>query len=79
MIEQDQSSSPRRVADLLASIERPSNRVVVERRRENGLDWFVVSDEDGEFARATSIEMVLPYVSCLLYGPRSGMPFGDEG
>jgi hypothetical protein len=55
-----QSKSPRRIADLLASIEKPSDRVIVERRRERGLEWFVVSDEGGEFARSSSIEAVCP-------------------
>lgn len=32
-------------------------------------DQYVVGDEDGEFARATTWPAVLPYVECLLAGP----------
>jgi hypothetical protein len=37
-----------------------------------GLDGdheYVVSDEDSEFARASTVELALPYVRDLLYGP----------
>lgn len=44
-----------------------SSRVVIER----GGIGFIVSDEGGEFARATTIDLALTYVADLLHGPRT--------
>lgn len=45
-----------------------SERVVVEWDGE----WWTVSDEDGEFAKATEVEQALSYVRDLMYGPGTG-------
>lgn len=39
-------------------------------------DMLVVSDQDGEYARADSIGMALPYVAELVYGPGT---MSDDG
>lgn len=44
-----------------------STRVTIERNASTG--EFVVGDEDGEFARATTIAQAIHYASDLLYGP----------
>lgn len=47
-----------------------SARVVVEWDGE----WWTVSDEGGEFARATETHQALRYVSDLMYGPSTTGP-----
>ena len=44
-------------------------RVWIRFESERMGNHYIVGDEDGEFARAGDIELVLPYVRDLLYGP----------
>lgn len=40
-------------------------------------EWWTISDEDGEFARATSTDQAVRYVSDLMHGPGTGFPRVD--
>lgn len=47
---------------------RDDMRIVIER----DLDGWVISDDEGEFARAADTELVIGYVRALLHGPGTG-------
>lgn len=51
-------------------VRASAQRVVIE--RVPGSIGYVISDEDGEFARSTTIADALHYASDLLHGPGTG-------
>lgn len=51
---------------------RPAAHVRIDHEDE----WLVISDEGGEFARAMTVELALPYVADLLYGPATTLDPG---